>query len=120
MKKTEYLRNNMRKKPVCNGRAERAPYIFGKCFILCWRCTTVMIFSTVTTIILYYIDISVIMSNSFTIIGGVLVFPMIVDGVLQYIGMQDSTNVKRALTGSLFGIGIAILAFQAVVILNNI
>lgn len=24
------------KEPLCNGKAERAPYIFGKCFILCW------------------------------------------------------------------------------------
>lgn len=30
------------KVPLCNERADRAPCFLGKCFILCWRCTSII------------------------------------------------------------------------------
>lgn len=112
MKGIVELKGNFGKIPLCNKRAERAPHIFGRCFFLCWRCTTVTIFSIIATIVLYYIDLSLVMSRTFTIVGSILVLPMIFDGSIQYFAKRDSTNARRAITGALFGIGAAIVAFQ--------
>ena len=72
----------------------------------------VMIFTIISTIVLYFIDISVIMSKTFTTTGVILVLPMIFDGSIQYFAKKNSTNIRRIITGSLFGIGIAIIVFQ--------
>jgi uncharacterized membrane protein len=114
MKVINEQKRNFGKMPLCNGKSERAPDIFGRCFFLCWRCTMVMIVSIISTIALYYIDLSLVMSKTFTIVGSILVLPMIFDGSIQYFTKRDSTNVRRVITGSLFGIGIAIVAFQVV------
>ncbi|RMD02317.1 DUF2085 domain-containing protein [Clostridium autoethanogenum] len=106
------VKNNLGKVPLCNGRPERAPYIFGRCFFLCWRCTMVMVFSIISTIAMQYIDVSLAMSGTFRIIGVILMIPMIFDGSIQYFLKKDSTNVRRAITGSLFGIGVTIIEFQ--------
>lgn len=118
MKKIHKLTRNLGKIPLCNKKVERAPHICGICFWLCWRCTMVMIFSIISSIILYYIDLSLALSRSFTLVGSILVLPMIFDGSIQYFAKRDSTNVRRAITGGLFGIGIAIITFQLVKLVN--
>lgn len=112
MKEIHKLTRNLGKIPMCNKKADRAPYICGRCFLLCWRCTMVMFFSIISTIILYNIDLSVALSGVFRLAGSVLVLPMIFDGSIQYFTKRDSTNIRRAITGGLFGIGIAIITFQ--------
>jgi uncharacterized membrane protein len=118
MKIMEELKSNFGKNPLCNGRSERAPYVLGKCFFLCWRCTMVMVFTVISSIILDYIDLSLATSKTFTILGNILILPMILDGGIQYFAKLESTNVRRAITGALFGIGIAIVAFQFVEIIK--
>lgn len=49
-----------------------------------------------------------------TILGGfLLLVPMLVDGSLQYMGLYQSSNVPRAITGVLAGAGLAMLLDRA-------
>lgn len=84
MKSINQIKRNFGKIPLCNKKPERAPHIFGRCFFLCWRCTMVIIFTIISTIALYFFDLSVIMSKTFTTTGIILVLPMIFDGGIQY------------------------------------
>ena len=109
MKGVNRLKYDWGKFPLCNNKKDRAPHIFGRCFLLCWRCTMVMFFSIITTIILCYLDLSLFLFNNFRLIGVILIIPMILDGGMQYFIKRDSNNFRRAITGALFGIGIAII-----------
>ena len=91
--------------PICNKKPNRAPVIFGKTFILCWRCSMCILFLFVTTITLEIIKIKV--SNKLLIINIVLMIPMILDGSLQYFFCITSNNFRRGITGGLFGFAIA-------------
>lgn len=88
--------------PLCNGIAERAPHIMGYCFPLCYRCTFIVIFFIITLWFLYRKGIELpIWLLVFCL------FPMIIDGGLQtFLGIM-SDNLRRAMTGSLFGFGLA-------------
>lgn len=86
--------------PICNKKPERAPKIFGYTFILCWRCLMVTFgfFSSYLVYRFYYFNINIIYTF-------LLMIPMILDGSLQYFLKKESTNLKRAITGFVFGIG---------------
>ena len=90
------------KKPLCNGKPERAPHIGKWCFPLCWRCTALIASYTVITIIGYYLpfEISVI-ARLF------LIAPLAADGYLSYYtNIHKSSNFLRILTGTLCGLGL--------------
>lgn len=91
------------KVPLCNKIPERAPHIFGHCFILCYRCTFILLGFFIT---LYIIKnrLNLKMHKIW-----VLFLPMILDGSLQTITTYESSNPKRILTGLLFGIALAYL-----------
>jgi uncharacterized membrane protein len=110
--------NKIGKVPLCNGKPERAPHVCGKCFILCWRCSMVVLFSIMVTLLITYSKIF-IMKIPFAIIALLLIVPMIVDGVAQYLLHKESNNSRRIITGSLFGCGIAILAYQCMELLRS-
>ena len=86
--------------PLCNGIASRAPHLFGYCFILCYRCTFILLFGIGT---LLYLNKKIIFSIKYV---WILLIPMIIDGSLQTFMDISSTNFRRSLTGTLFGIGI--------------
>lgn len=93
--------------PICNKNPERAPNIMGHTFLLCWRCSMVIVGIIITLISIKSERISIPQKS---IIGGiVLMFPMIIDGSLQYLKRIPSTNLRRAITGFLFGVGITII-----------
>lgn len=86
------------KVPICNGIASRALQIGNFCFILCYRCTGVVlgiIFS------LYYLS-----KHETKVKYLLFIIPMIIDGVLQLLTPYTSNNYLRLITGILFGIGI--------------
>lgn len=86
------------KVPICNGIASRAFHIGDFCFILCYRCSGVVlgiIFS------LYYLN-----KYKPKIRYILLIIPMIIDGLLQLLTPYISNNLLRSITGVLFGIGI--------------
>lgn len=48
------------------------------------------------------------------------ILPLIIDGSLQYFFDIESNNLRRILTGSLFGIGVSILTTKLISILFDI
>ena len=88
--------------PLCNGIASRALHIGGFCFPLCYRCTFILIFFAICMVIFYRRQVR--MPYMLIVI---CMIPMIVDGSIQTFFAVISTNLKRAITGGLFGIGLA-------------
>lgn len=87
--------------PLCNGIPSRAPHFFGICFPLCYRCTFILLFFFLTIVYCFYSHKKI---NRYFLIG--CLFPMIIDGCLQTFFGIESTNLKRTITGAVFGIGI--------------
>lgn len=86
----------------CHQRADRSFYIKGYQFPVCARCTGIVL-STLMGYILYSIK------KIRLICGVILCIPMIIDGGIQYLGIKESTNSRRFLTGLLGGVGLAIV-----------
>jgi len=87
--------------PLCNGIPSRAPHIFGFCFPLCYRCTFIFLFFLITLFYNHYHSQKV---HRYILI--LCLIPMIVDGCMQTFWGIESTNIRRILTGSLFGFGL--------------
>ena len=88
--------------PLCNGIADRAPNILGICFPLCYRCTFVIISFFITLFLIYKKEISIKYI-------WLLLLPLIIDGCLQTFLMIESHNIRRSITGMLFGIAMAFI-----------
>lgn len=86
------------KVPICNGIASRALHIGNFCFILCYRCSGVVLGIILS---LYYLS-----RCKLKIKYILLIIPMIIDGFLQLLTPYISNNFLRLITGILFGIGI--------------
>ena len=84
--------------PLCNKRSDRAPRLFGKPFILCWRCTGILI----GYILSKFIATTGLMPK--TILPLLLLIPCAIDGTLQYGFGIESTNIRRVTTGILAGL----------------
>ena len=88
--------------PLCNGIVDRAPQILGICFPLCYRCTFVIISFFITLFLIYKKEISIKYI-------WLLLLPLIIDGSLQTFFMIESNNIRRSMTGMLFGIAMAFI-----------
>lgn len=86
----------------CHQRADRSFYIKGYQFPVCVRCTGIIRSSFVGYIIYFTQKIGVLC-------GVILCIPMIIDGVIQYLGIKESTNLRRFLTGLIGGVGLVII-----------
>lgn len=82
----------------CHQFAHRSFFYKGYQFPVCARCTGVIISSTIAMIVFFFYPI-----NFFIAI--VLSFIMFVDWFIQYIGIKESTNTRRFVTGILGGYG---------------
>lgn len=91
-------------KPLCNLKRDRAPIINGYAFILCYRCTGVVLGGVVATIIKYnaFIDRSYLLLFLFSA-------PLGLDYFLQELDIKISTNKRRLLTGLLLGFGLCFI-----------
>ncbi|MFI3201648.1 MAG: DUF2085 domain-containing protein [Eubacteriales bacterium] len=96
--------------PICNKKPDRAPSFNGFTFLLCWRCTMVIVSILFVTFLLEVFSIPKIYIFNITCI--VMLFPMIIDGGVQYLGIKNSTNFRRALTGFFFGCGVALILYK--------
>ena len=92
------------KMPLCNKKAERAPWIFNFCFPLCWRCTSIIIGYVIGRIS----QLRFFIGKGNVFLGGILCIACFLDYYLQQKGKFKSTNFRRILTGLLAGIGISI------------
>ena len=94
--------------PLCNMRPDRAFKIGDFVFPLCARCTGIVVGALVITIInfKYYKTYKYIL-----LVSILLLFPMIIDGVMQYVFSVESTNLRRVITGFIFSIGMVNIIF---------
>lgn len=87
--------------PLCNGLPERAMHIGDFCFPLCYRCMFIVMMFFMILFIAYVYHKKV---NLFFAVC--MLVPMVIDGCLQTFMGVESTNIRRAITGALFGIGL--------------
>lgn len=100
------------KVPLCNERADRAPHICGKCFILCWRCTSLISSMLVASFMCWLWTGEMLLPFRMVqvVYAGVLILPTLVDGVRQYFFRRESTNKRRVVLGCISGVGLWVLA----------
>ena len=92
------------KKPLCNKDRKRAPIIFGHSFILCWRCSGLIIGGLIGSY-LYAAGVLSCKNNGYFIF--LLGAPLIIDIFRQRVAKIESTNKKRFITGILLGVALA-------------
>ena len=90
--------------PLCNKDRNKAPKVFGYSFLLCCRCSGLVIGGIVGSL-LYNSRILVYKNNILFIT--ILSMPFILDIFFQFILQEESTNTRRFITGLLFGIALA-------------
>lgn len=82
---------------ICHKLPERSFFYKGKQFPICARCTGILIGYLIALLMAFFIEIP--LKFSF-----VLLIPIGIDGIGQYLGKWTSTNTRRLITGILAGI----------------
>ena len=85
--------------PLCNKHPERAPHIFGHTFILCWRCTGLLIGAILGYTIL-------LITQPIGLSGMLFIIPVGIDGIMQYNFGIMSNNCRRFITGFIAGLSV--------------
>ena len=83
----------------CHQFPHRSFYYKGYQFPVCARCTGVIISSIIATVVFFIHPISIISSV-------LLAFVMFVDWFIQHIGIKESNNKRRLMTGLIGGYGV--------------
>jgi uncharacterized membrane protein len=91
--------------PFCHHRPERTFKIGEYYFPVCSRCTGLYLGFLTSSIFLYLSNITYI--NILTIF--LMLIPCSIDGGSQYLGLRESNNYLRFLTGIIAGIGLGML-----------
>lgn len=91
----------------CHQMPERSFFWKGYQFPVCARCFGVIIGHILGIVSLFFIEFSIVLSIAFLLL-------MFFDWFLQYLGILESTNVRRLITGILGGFGIIVLPVQIV------
>ena len=78
--------------------------LFGWCFVLCWRCTGLILGGLLGSF-LHHAEILNFTNDALSI--SIFSTPFVVDVLVQQAHYQESTNTRRYLTGVLFGIALA-------------
>ena len=86
----------------CHCRDERSFHFHGKKFPICARCTGELVGIVFSLFSCFFFRLNII-------ICAVLLIPMIVDGFMQSLTAYESNNLKRFITGILFGYGLCML-----------
>lgn len=90
----------------CHQMPERSYFFKGYQLPVCARCEG-MIFGEITALV--FVLIGYRMKIYYCLL---LLIPMVLDGTLQYKTSYFSTNIKRLLTGIMFGFGLINLIFS--------
>ena len=93
---------------LCHQKAERSFFVNGNQVPFCSRCTAIWLGLALG--LLFMIFYTIQLDGKFLFIALLCVFPMGLDGVSQLIGLWESTNLIRFITGLLTGFicGVAI------------
>ncbi|MDD4001137.1 MAG: DUF2085 domain-containing protein [Bacilli bacterium] len=95
--------------PLCNGRAETTFEVFGFHFILCYRCSFIIIGLLITVFLFNKIKLFKRIPAKYLIPLFILfIASTVLDGTLQYFFGIESTNLRRIVTGFLAGVGFGI------------
>ncbi len=91
----------------CHQKIERSFCIRGKQFPVCARCTGVLVGNLIAYIVffIYMLPINIY------VLGCVVIF---LDWIIQYLGIKESTNIRRFITGIIGGFSLTSL--QCIVI----
>lgn len=79
----------------CHQKPERSFFIRGYQFPLCARCTGIAIGHIIALLIVPF--------HTFKYSISLLLFPLAIDGTIQYFTTYESNNYKRVITGTLYG-----------------
>ncbi len=79
----------------CHQMPERSFFFKGYQFPLCARCTGIALGHIIAFIIFPFITVKYTFS--------ILTIPLIIDGTTQYFSTYESTNLKRIISGFLYG-----------------
>lgn len=82
----------------CHCRSDRSFFFRGQQFPLCARCTGELAGMIIASCTAFFLEPSL-----YIVI--LLMIPMVVDGFCQLLTDYESTNIRRFLTGCLFGYG---------------
>lgn len=91
----------------CHQRPDRSFFIKGKQFPVCARCTGVFLGQLMAVIL------EIKKKNKSIKLSGALLMTMGLDWFLQEIGLRESTNIRRLITGFMGGLGLFGLYFAA-------
>ena len=105
----EKISNNLKvlSKLSCHQIPERTFNIRGRYFPVCARCTG--LYLGVFFYLIYQYYSYVYYSIDLTILAILMVVPTFLDGFTQFLGLRESDNKLRLITGFLGGIGLSIL-----------
>lgn len=106
------MKNDFGKVPLCNGKCERGPHIKGFYFPLCWRCFSIVLSVSFCCVfnLIYPIEYSMMNILTLALLSFILMIPLSIDGLLQYVFKRESKNSRRIVTGFFAGMGIWVLA----------
>jgi len=88
----------------CHQRPDRSFAIRGYQFPICARCTGMVLGTLFALPFALYKKLSI--SKSI-----LMVIPLVLDGMIQKIGIKESTNMRRLVTGCIGGFGITMIWF---------
>ncbi|WP_323736016.1 DUF2085 domain-containing protein [Methanosphaera sp. ISO3-F5] len=95
-------------KYLCHQRPDRSFFFRGHQFPVCARCTGLII-GTIGYCI-YSFLVPVYYSYNLLIFAILIQLPYIIDGTTQYMGLRESNNYLRLITGIIGAIGLVITA----------
>lgn len=96
-------------KPLCNLKEERGIHFGNFVFVLCYRCTFIILGGFISFFTMYLKKIRICIF--YIVFSGLFIIPCLLDGVLQLTTPYESTNFLRALTGFCAGAGFGYLLY---------
>lgn len=94
----------------CHQLPERSLYIKGKQFPVCARCTGAFLGYAFGGILFFFVRFKIWVSFLFCAV-------MFIDWLIQYLGIAQSNNTRRVITGFLCGIGLIQIYYSIIVII---
>jgi len=95
----------------CHQIPSRCYWILGSNTGLCSRCFCLYMSFFVASILLCYLKSNVVMKfGKVCLVSFLLIFPLTIDGSIQFITTYHSNCALRSITGCLAGLGLAILS----------